>query len=201
MIAVLLPLLLASVPSPAPAERSPSEDPILPARRALVAAARGDPPVAEVQRAAGRCAETLEGERDVLDRARVAALLPQVTAEVRVDDRSYRVTGLQSSGEVDYSRYAPGWYAGLRATWDLAALVSPPGVRPTARGLLDRARRRDAAVRSATALYFERRRLRLGLELSPPAAAAERAARELEVERLAAELDALTGGAFTRGQR
>lgn len=200
MITGALLILLASAPAGS-TEPAPMPDPVWPVRRALAAASRGDPPIGDVQRAAARCAEALEGDRAVAERARAAALLPRVTAEVRFDDRSYRVVGLQSSGEVDYSRYAPGWVAGVRATWDLAALVSPPELRPTAKGLLERARRRDAAVRSATALYFERRRLRLALELSPPAAAADRAAAELAVERLTAELDALTAGAFSEERR
>lgn len=198
-------LLLTSAPPlpPLPSlESAPSESIGAGAeRRALAAAARGDPPIADVQRAAARTAEASGEERAHRDRARAAALLPRVTAEVRLDDRSYRVVGLQSSGEVDYSRQAPGWNAGVRATWDLAALVAPPESRINASGLLERARRRDAAVRTATALYFERRQLRLALELEPPAAPAMRAAARLEIERLAAELDALTGGAFTRASR
>lgn len=173
------------------------------AHRGLAVASRGDPAIAEVQEAAARWAEPrAHGDPSA---ARAAALLPRLTAEFRVEDRSYRVSGLQGSGEVDYTRQAPGWRAGVRATWDLAALASPPSERIDAKGALDRARRRDDAVRRATALYFERKALRLALALNPPTVASERAAAELEIERLAAELDALTGGrfsgAFNRGGR
>jgi hypothetical protein len=182
---------------------APSDDPAIMARRGLAIAARGDPEIAEVQEAAARWAEPLAPGNG--SAARAAALLPRLTAEFRVEDRSYRVSGVQGSGEVDYTRQAPGWRAGLRATWDLAALVSPPAERVDAKGALDRARRRDEAVKRATSLYYERRALRLALALTPPTSPAERAAAELEVERLAAELDALTGGGFTgapsRGHR
>jgi hypothetical protein len=49
-------------------------------------------------------------------------------------------------------------------------------------------------VKRATALYYERRRERLALLLDPPPGALERAEAVLRVERLGAELDALTGG-------
>ena len=197
-------LTAAFVQAPTDAAARPlAEDPSVVARRGLAVAARGDPEIAAVQAAAARWADPIaHGSGSV---ARAAALLPRLTAEFRVDERSYRVMGLQGSGEVDYTRQAPGWRAGIRATWDLAALVSPPAERVDAKGALDRARRRDEAVKRATELYYERRALRLALVLSPPTVPADRAAAELEVERLAAELDALTGGGFTgalyRGHR
>lgn len=197
---VLISMLLAATPPAPPADGAPAGEVAWLARRKLAASSRGDPPIAYVQEAAARWADPLSRDRGAQARARAAALLPRVTAEVRFDERSYRVVGLQSAGEVDYSRYAPGWFAGLRATWDLGALVAPAG-KITEKGLLDRARRRDEAVRAATALFYERRRLRLVLEQDPPAEAGARAEAELEIERLAAELDALTGGAFTEGRR
>jgi hypothetical protein len=193
-------LLTTAQPAPAPVERASIEDPAAVARRGLAVAARGDPAIGEVQAAAARCADPSSAE-GLHARGRIAAMLPRVTAEVRFDERSYRVVGLQGTGEVDYVRRAPGWTAAVRATWDLGALVAPLHLRVDAKGLLERARRRDEAVRRATALYFERRRLRLALELAAPAAGAERASAALEVERLAAELDALTDGAFTGALR
>ncbi|HSM93671.1 MAG TPA: hypothetical protein VLT47_12365 [Anaeromyxobacteraceae bacterium] len=200
MPAILL-LLFAAATPPASPDRAPPEDPAAVARRGLAIASRGDPSIGEVLAAAARCADPAAAEAGALARGRIAALLPRLTAEVRFDDRSYRVVGLQASGEVDYTRQAPGWLAAVQASWDLGALVAPPADRVDAKGLLDRARRRDDAVRRATALFYERRRLRLALELAPPAAGADRAAAELEIERLAAELDALTGGAFTGALR
>lgn len=198
---IAIPLLISALQSAPPGERPPLEEIDRVARRKLASAARGDPDVSEVQAAAARCADPAAVDRAAVARAKSAALLPRVTAEVRFDDRSYRVVGHQGSGDVDYAREAPGWYASLRATWDLAALAAPPVERLTAKGLLERARRRDAALRSATTLYYERRRLRLALELEPPVDPAERAAATLEIERLGAELDALTCGAFTQALR
>lgn len=193
---LLIQLLLAAAPTPPP-DRLPAEEIERVARRRLASAARGDPEIADVQAAAERCADPLISDRAGMAHARAAALLPTVTAELRFDDRSYRVVGHQSSGDVDYARQAPGWSASLKATWDLGALEAPPAERVTARALLERARRRDLALKGATALYYERRRLRLRMEQEPASDPAAQAAAVLDVERLAAELDALTCGAFT----
>jgi hypothetical protein len=209
MHAPLLTLLLLAPPAftgaPPPSSgslRPPAEEaPLVAARSAILAASRGDPPIAEVQAAAARRADPLAGAEELRARGRIAALLPRISAELRWDDRTYRVAGLQASGEVDYVRDAPGWSAAVTATWELGAVALPAPERIDAAGLLARARRRDEAVRSATSLYFERRRLRLSLALDPPANALDRAAAELEVARLGAELDALTGGLFGGGGR
>lgn len=158
------------------------------ALRALARVAAGEPTAAEVQAAAARRAEAGSERRDG---PRLAALLPRVTVELRHDERSDRVLGLQGSGEVDYVRAGPGNAVLVRATWDLPLLAA---------GDRDRAapdpRRRDEVVRRATDAYFERRRLRLALLLDPPRDARARAEAELAVDRLTAELDALTGGLF-----
>jgi hypothetical protein len=172
------------------------------ALRALAVVAAGDPPVAEVQAAAARQAE---GEGPVIEgfpgRSRLAALLPRLSVEYRRDERSYRVVGLQGSGEVDYLRLAPGNAFQVRATWDLGALVAAKGELAAASAAASRAARREGAARRATALFFERRRAMLALLLAPPAGALARAEAELAVDRLTAELDALTGGLFSRGGR
>jgi hypothetical protein len=165
------------------------------ALRALAAIAGGEPGIGDVQDAAARTADRQVSEAEgFAGRARLAALLPRITAEVRRDERSYRVVGLQSSGEVDYRHLSPGSAVLLRATWDLGDLVAARGELAAAAASEARARRRAEAVRRATALFYDRRRAQLELLLAPPEAALARAEAELRVERLAAELDALTGG-------
>jgi len=109
--------------------------------------------------------------------------------------------GLQGSGEVDYLRLAPGSTYLLRATWDLGGLVAAKGELAAAAAARARAHRRDAAVRRATALFFERQRARLALLLDPPSAPLARAEAELALDRLTAELDAATGGLLSGGRR
>jgi len=188
---ILLASALSGAPlsgPPAPAESDPPREVL----RALALASAGDPDVARVQAAAARLATPVAARRGGF----AAALLPRLTAEVRHLEQSNRVVGLQGSGEVDYLRLAPGTAYTVRATWELSRLAAPA----EAAGV-EAARRRDEAVRRATQLYFERRRLRAALLLSPPADPAARAAAELDVDQITAELDALTGGLASGGGR
>ncbi len=190
--------LAAVVAASPPAGRGPEAE----ALRALGITSAGEPGIAEVQEAAARLVErdgpSIEG---FPGRSRLAALLPRLTAEYRHDERSYRVVGLQGSGEVDYLRLAPGNTFLVRATWDLGTLVAAKGELAAFSAAAARARRREAAVRRATTAFFDRRRALLALLVDPPATALARAEAELAVDRLTAELDALTGGLFGRGAR
>jgi hypothetical protein len=194
LAALLLCAPLAAAPSPPPPAAPPPRDAAEPLRL-LARLAAADPPVAQVQSAAARQVEGEVPDPSALAaRRRLAAWLPRVSAEVQHDERSYRVVGLQGSSEVDYARSSPGTSVTVRATWELPDLVASRGEPSAASATLSRLRRRDEAVRRATELLFERRRHRLLLALDPPAEPLARAEAELEVDRLTAELDALTGG-------
>jgi hypothetical protein len=196
--------LAAALVQAAPAPATPQRPDLAErdAFRALAALAAGEPTVAEVQDAAARTADREAPEAEGFGRrARLAALLPRLTVEGRRDERSYRVTGLQASGEVDYQHLAPGSALLVRATWDLGELVAAKGELGAAAASEARARRRVEAVRRATALYFDRRRGQLALLLAPPEDARVRAEAELALEALGAELDALTGGLLSGRRR
>jgi hypothetical protein len=172
------------------------------ALRALALLSAGEPGILEVQAAAASAADAdSPGAVGFGRRARLAALLPRVTAEYQRVERSYRVVGLQGSGEVDYLRLSPGYSVQLRATWDLGGLVAATGEVSAASEAASRARTRAEVVKRATGLFYERRRLRLSLLLEPPATAIARAQAELEIDRLGAELDALTGGRWAGAWR
>jgi len=209
MLALLSAALLAAAPSPrhetaaAPPRPFPPASEVAEARAAQLLArlADGEPGVEEVQRAAAAGAqadpEELEGWRR---RAGRAAWLPRLSAEVRREDRTYRIFGLTGSGEVDYLRAAPGSVAAVRAVWDLDALIFSADEVRAAEAAARLLRHRDDLVTRATRLYFRRQRLRAALVLSPPEDAAERADRELALDEMTAELDALTAGLFRRGR-
>jgi hypothetical protein len=185
------------LPLQPPAAREEPPDPL----RLLARLSLGEPSAGAVQAAAA--AQAAEGVPDPAagaTRRRLAALLPRLTAEVRHDEQSYRVAGLQASGEVDYLRSSPGTTVALRATWELSDLLAGRG-EPSTAAALAVARRRDEAVRRATALHFERQRLRALLGLRPPADPLERAVAELELDRVTADLDAATGGRLGLGAR
>jgi hypothetical protein len=193
--ALLAAAALSASPSPPPdpdlLRRAVERD----ALRALAAAGAGEPAIEDVQDAAARVADRAVPEAaGFARRARTSALLPRLTVEVRRDERSTRVIGLQTAGEVDYRNLSPGGAISITATWELGELVAARGELAATQAEAERARRRGEAVRRATALYYERRRERLALLVDPPTAALERAEAELRIERLGAELDALTGG-------
>jgi hypothetical protein len=189
-------------PSPQGLASGPAaaRDPAAEVFRALAAIAAGDPGIGAVQ-AAARGSVAVGATGSFARRARIAALLPRVALEVRHDEQSSRVVGLQGAGEVDYLRLAPGNALVLRVTWELGALAAAPGEVAAAAGEEGRARRADEAVKRATALHFERQRLRVALLLEPPSSPLARAQAELEIGRVTAELDAATGGLLTRGAR
>ena len=109
--------------------------------------------------------------------------------------------GIDSNNDVRYE---------LRATWDLSKIVFNPdelGAHFQALRTADARREVESLV---IRLYFERRRLKAELGAAdatamPPAGnflpgmALE--LRDLRIEEIEAELDALTGGAFTRLSR
>jgi hypothetical protein len=190
LAALPLAALLLAAPAAPPA---PPPDPL----RLLARLAAGEPTVARVQAAAAAAVEGAVPDPTALaGRRRLAALLPRLSAEVRADQRTYRVTGLQGTSEVDYVRSSPGTTVSLQATWELADLWASRGEPSATTAALSRLRRREEAVRRATGLYYERRRLLALLALDPPSEPLARAEAELELERTTAELDAATGGLY-----
>jgi hypothetical protein len=188
-MAILLAAALAGPPG-----RVAEAEPEIEAVRALARLAAGEPTVSEVQAAAARRAEALPDPAALPGRGRAAALLPRLTAEFRYGESTTRTLGLQGSGEVDYARFAPGSGFLVRATWELGGLLAPSGELAALAAAAERSRRRDEAVRRATALHFERAHLRLALLLDPPATARAWAEAEVELGRITAELEVLTGG-------
>ena len=163
---------------------------------ALVAA--GDPPIAEIQRAAARH-DGVDPERlrAWIARPRSAHWLPRVTLDASRTERDTRVVGVTGTVESDYLRVNPSTQFGVRLSWDLDQIVfsrDEPAAAWTASRLIDR---REERVRRATRLFFQRRRLLVQLALDPPGSPAQRAERENQVDEITAELDELTGGLFS----
>jgi hypothetical protein len=186
---------VAPVAQVAPASQAPDPAAVeAQAARALAAVTAGEPGVEVLQEAAAREAERAAPTPGAYARrARLAGFLPRLTAEYRHEQASNRIVGYQGSGEVDYLRLAPSDTVLLRATWELGALVAAPGELSAAANAQAQAKRRAEAVARVTELFFERRRLRAALLVAPPADAAARVKAELEVDRLGAEINALTG--------
>jgi len=204
----LIALILLAAPRAAPVARLPAEPPLAEARaaapapdvpRLLARLAASDPPVEEVQEAAARRAALRPEEAESLrGRAGSAAWLPRLSAEAHWDERSQHVVGVTASSEVDYLRIAPGRSIAVRLSWNLDELLFNDAELRAAEGAAQAARRRLEAAEHATKLYFQRRRLVAALLLAPPESPVERAAAEVAVDQVTAELDAVTGGLFGR---
>jgi hypothetical protein len=167
-------------------------------RRILALVATGDPPIAEVQRAAA-AHDGVDPDRlrAWVARPRSAHWLPRITLDASRTERDTRVVGVTGTVESDYLRLNPSTQFGIRASWDLDQLVfsrDEPAAAWTASRLIDR---REERVRRATRLFFQRRRLLVQLALDPPREALQRAERENQVDEVTAELDELTGGLFS----
>lgn len=193
----MLPLVLAAALA---AEATPPEPVDHAAARLLERVGKGEPSVSDVQRAAAdrSSAGAIGSWRS---RARLAALVPKVSADLKIDERRYRVVGLTASSEVDYVRDSPSMVIGFRLSWDLGGLVFADAELRAAQQSSATAKTRAEAVGQATRVYYERQRLMLEVASEPAPTARERAEQELRLEELAAELDALTGGLYTRGGR
>lgn len=195
-------------PSPAPSGASPAPSTAR-RRRAdvaelLVTASRGEPPLAELRAAATELVLAQpERARSLLMRARVAGWLPEL--RVRVDRRFGRDESLNYGrapldapvapvdlGTRDDVRYE------LRATWDLGRMVfNPDELNAQAEALRMSDTRREVET-LVVRLVFERRRLKTEAATSDSPDITPHLRRELRIQELEAELDALTGGAFSR---
>jgi hypothetical protein len=195
-VRLLLALLLAAPPAvPAPPAVEPAVAARIDGHRILAVVAAGDPPVAEVQRAAAdHDGVDPDRLRAWVARPRSAHWLPRVSLDASRTERDTRVVGVTGTVESDYLRVNPSTQFGIRLSWDLDQLVfsrDEPAAAWTASRLIDR---REERVRRATRLYFQRRRLLVQLALDPPREAMQRAERENQVDEITAELDELTGG-------
>jgi competence ComEA-like helix-hairpin-helix protein len=133
-------------------------------------------------------------------RSRTAAIMPTLRTRgdyQRQDDLRTRTNTDATEALVlttdDRNRYR----FEAQGTWNLDRLVFNPQELAVARETVRIANLRDRVLDEATRRYFERRRLQVDLELSPPRDLADRIRKELRVQELTADLDSLTGGWFS----
>ena len=167
------------------------------------ALAASDPPVDALRGAATALALAEPARaRALLERARYAGWLPEV--RVRVDRRfsrsesadlggsagaTFAPVGIDSNNDVRYE---------LRATWDLSRIVFNPDELAAQFQALRTADARRELESLVIRLYFERRRLKAESAAADANDVATAMRLELRVAEIEAQLDALTGGAFTR---
>jgi hypothetical protein len=185
-------------PAPRRRPRAPAIDPAV--MRALAAA---DPPV-DALRAAATALVGAEPARarSLIERARLAGWLPEL--RVRVDRRFSRAesadlgssagaplapVGIDSNNDVRYE---------CRATWDLSRIVFNPDELAAQFQALRTSDARREVETLVIRLYFERRRLKAEAMAADANDGAAGMRLEVRIAEIEAELDALTGGVFSK---
>lgn len=134
-------------------------------------------------------------------RSRTAALLPEFRSRVDYeldDDLRTRTDTSATEAVVETRDNDVGYKLQVQGTWSLDELVFNPQELAVTREGVRLANLRDRVLDDATRRYFERRRLQVDLEMSPPKDLNERIRKDLRVQELTADLDALSGGWFSK---
>ena len=163
--------------------------------RALARIEHAEPGVDEVVAAAVRHAG-LGGrpEASMKRRARLSAALPTLSLKAGRDTAWDEASeGARVIGDVEQDVVLEA-----RATWRLDRLMFHDAELRIASLGQQRAKSRAALAAQATALYYKRRAAQVEALWHPPATIEEAVRRELALEELTAQLDALTGGWWAR---
>ncbi len=180
--------------SPALAQDSKAE-----ARRVLAKFA-DEPSVVDVQNAAASYARVHPDVYDAwMSSARWAYFLPRsLRGQIRRTDDDQLDVRTTTSGLSDLVSNDEQLQLELRADWDLTRLVFNRDQITAARQIERLVNQREDILTTVNKLYFARRQLQVELELEPPSSV-ERAVRsQLRIDALTADLDALTGGWFSK---
>lgn len=161
----------------------------------------GEPSVREVQE---QVIEYVKVHPDVVNswrgRARANALAPRLTVAAQGDvDRDLRtVSNLDAtSAEIEAKDENNSGRLVVTTQWELDRLIFEPAEMAVARETVRFANLRDRVLEEVTRRYYERRRLQVDLDLSPPTDLGDRVRKELRLQELTADLDAYTGGWFS----
>lgn len=161
-----------------------------------------EPSIAEVQRAVVRRFR-LRSKSDAWTlQARLSPLLPS-RFQIRygndaANDLTTTDSGEKLTNRVDTDSDRRLLFIG---EWNLSQLIFNPTLLKIADTELRRTQRRQVLLLLVTRVYFQRRRLQILAWLQPAPTRLERLTRRLEIARLAAVIDGLTGGVFRQKWR
>ncbi|MFA5623583.1 MAG: hypothetical protein WC966_00805 [Bradymonadales bacterium] len=174
---------------------------------------KDEPSIAETQDAAvqhaGYGSERLQS---MYTRAGVARILPKSLSysfRYKDEDRSRRqvdATKKTTSGgaeentekNIEYTQPTDTMQHDIKAQWDLSGLVYNADQLRVVSEMSRSAKQRDALLGSVTKIYFARRKAQIKLMNNPPSDVTERLNMELSIQEYTANLDALTGGWFSK---
>ncbi len=196
LIAAILALMLAS-----PAALA-QPDPRVQAKR-LLSKFDYEPSVVEVQRAAASYARVNPSAYDAwVSEAHLAYLLPRrLDGRLRTTtetDKDVRTTSSGSGSLSDLVSDDEEMRFELRAEWDLTRLVFNKDAISASRQIERLVNQREDILTTVNKLYFARRQIQVEMELRPPDSVQKALRMQLRVDGLTADLDALTGGWFSR---
>ncbi len=196
-IRIVLMMFLGALFAPIALAQSPAEE----ARRVLASFAH-EPTVLEVQRAAAEYAEVApEVYASWRGQTEWANLLPErVNGEIYYldrDEKDVRTTqSTQSQAETvsldDHVRYK------AVVEWDFSRLLFNPDTLTASRERSRIIERREDLLTTVNKLYFARRQLQAETALKPIEDTKRLIRTELRLASLTADLDALTGGGFSK---
>jgi len=150
-----------------------------------------EPAIQEVQEAALRYARVIHPQQiqQLRRDAKLKALLPDVSLDF--DKTIYGSTTREFvyAGPRDW---------GLSFSWDIGDLVYSEQVRLIDSNTRLMVQLRDDILDEVTRFYYERRKLQAEVILTPPDGSEQTFTRRLRLEELTANIDALTGGWFSR---
>lgn len=168
----------------------------------MIARYRYEPTIEQVHRWAVHHAEV---EPEKIERwrkqAKMKAYLPDLSISAGKDRGSS--VDIDRGGTNDPDRYIIGpedrsFNVDVSVSWDLGDLIwndDQTSIDVRSRLMVQL---RDDILDEVTRLYFERRRLQMEQELSPPKDVRLQVAQELRLQELTAQIDGLTGGEFSK---
>jgi hypothetical protein len=172
----------------------------------ILARFENEPTINEVQQAAlTYSAMHPEQYESMRTRSRFAAVLPELRLRVTQDKgddqkqyQRYSETNAAAEPLSDTSTTNENLELQGEVKWRLNELVFNKYETSVVKEHRQVAKERQRILQSVTQVYFERRRAQVDMLLAPPGDAAGRTLAELKVAELTAELDGMTGGAFSR---
>lgn len=198
-MSLLFALFLAVAPARAAEPQLRSVDDVL-------AQFKNEPTVTEVQAMVLEYSKTDSHYVDAwLRAANGAAALPTLTLSYGYDtdyDNDYDYTDDYDLGAAEQERTdasaGVGQSVDVRASWDLDKLVMSSEKIRVISEAQDIVKLRDKALDSVTRLYFDRRRLQVEMLLGSGGDLKTQMKNELRLQELTAQLDAYTGGRFSK---
>ncbi|MFO0744708.1 MAG: hypothetical protein U1F43_03405 [Myxococcota bacterium] len=181
-----------------------AEDPAVKAEaQRILSSFDKEPNIVDVQRAAAQYARVDPGAYDSwMSEAQLSNLLPRrVQGRIRStgnDDKDLRTTSAATGSISDLVSKGDELQMELRLEWDLTRLVFNRDGIAAARQIERIVNAREDILTTVNKLYFARRQLQVEIALDPPTSVDKAVKTQLRIQGLTADLDALTGGWFSK---